>query len=515
MKTRALLFMCILYGILCTAAQAKIIYVDDDANGTNDGSSWQNAYIYFQDALADADSAEKPVEIRVAQGTYKPNQGQILNAPPVDHPEWAKFYLINNVTLKGGYAGVNETDPNQRNIEKYKTILSGDLAGNDINVNNPIELIDEPTRSDNCLTVIKGSSTDQTAVLDGFIITGGNNKTLIIDVLQGGGGMYNISGSPTINNCTFKDNASTGLGGAIFNRSHSNPTITNCLFINNYSRGRGGGGAVANASSSPTIVNCQFKSNYTSTKGGGIYNTAEWLPSGIDNGSNPTIINCIFSGNYASNEGGGIFSYDDYCSMIRNCIFYANFARNGKALSIHWENEVNNIIISNCIFWDGDNEMSESIPSTLSVTYSDIQGGWEGQGNIDIDPLFANPGYWADVNDPNIVVEPNNVNAIWIDGDYHLKSQAGRYEPNTQTWIQDDVTSPCIDAGELNSPIGLEPFPNGGRINMGAYGGTEEASKSYFGKPVCRTIVAGDINGDCKVDILDLEIMMSHWLEEH
>jgi len=64
------------------------------------------------------------------------------------------------------------------------------------------------------------------------------------------------------------------------------------------------------------------------------------------------------------------------------------------------------------------------------------------------------------------------------------------------------------------SPIGLEPFPNGGRINMGAYGGTAEASKSYFGAPVCETIVAGDINGDCRVDFADFGIMVSHWRAE-
>jgi hypothetical protein len=62
------------------------------------------------------------------------------------------------------------------------------------------------------------------------------------------------------------------------------------------------------------------------------------------------------------------------------------------------------------------------------------------------------------------------------------------------------------------SPIGYEPFPNGGGINMGAYGGTAEASKSYFGDPVCEAIVAGDINGDCKVDLSDIAIMCSHWL---
>ena len=71
-----LAFICLFLFTFCGFAHAnKIIYVDDDATGANDGSSWQNAYIYLQDALADADNSEKPVEIRVAQGTYKPDQG--------------------------------------------------------------------------------------------------------------------------------------------------------------------------------------------------------------------------------------------------------------------------------------------------------------------------------------------------------------------------------------------------------------------------------------------------------
>jgi hypothetical protein len=65
------------------------------------------------------------------------------------------------------------------------------------------------------------------------------------------------------------------------------------------------------------------------------------------------------------------------------------------------------------------------------------------------------------------------------------------------------------------SPIGPEPFPNGGRVNMGAYGGTVEASKSYFGEPPCETIVAGDINGDCTVDWVDFAFIALHWLEEN
>ncbi len=81
--------------------------------------------------------------------------------------------------------------------------------------------------------------------------------------------------------------------------------------------------------------------------------------------------------------------------------------------------------------------------------------------------------------------------------------------------MRDDVTSRCIDAGDPLGPIGIEPFPNGGIVNMGAYGGTAEASKSYFGKPPCETIVAGDINGDCAVDFKDFGIMALHWLENY
>jgi len=59
-----------------------------------------------------------------------------------------------------------------------------------------------------------------------------------------------------------------------------------------------------------------------------------------------------------------------------------------------------------------------------------------------------------------------------------LKSQAGRWDLAGQSWSADDVTSPCIDAGAPDTPIGLEPLPNGGIVNMGVYGATSQASKS-------------------------------------
>jgi len=139
--------------------------------------------------------------------------------------------------------------------------------------------------------------------------------------------------------------------------------------------------------------------------------------------------------------------------MITNCTFSSNSAEYfGGGLYSSGSNPK----LTNCIFWENTPDEIGAYPSTLIITYSDVQGGWEGEGNIDVDPLFADPA----------------------NGDYHLKSQAGRWDSLRESWVIDDVTSRCIDAGDPNSPVGLEPEPNGGRINMGAYGGTVEASKS-------------------------------------
>jgi hypothetical protein len=90
----------------------------------------------------------------------------------------------------------------------------------------------------------------------------------------------------------------------------------------------------------------------------------------------------------------------------------------------------------------------------------------------------AGPAMVVHIDDPNIVPEPEDPNAVQFDGDYHLKSGTGRWDPIEGDWIRDDVNSLCIDAGDPGSPVGDEPEPNGGIINMGAYGGTEQASMS-------------------------------------
>jgi len=296
---------------------------------------------------------------------------------------------------------------------------------------------------------------DSNSIVDGFTIT--NSETAI----------WCDQTSPTIINCTIKNN----ING--IRCWQSKAIIANCLIVGNsgkcncliypYCMPKGVG--INCVESSPTITNCTIADNSIKYWEGGV----------LCNRSSPIITNSIIWGN----------------SYSRDCIIDGN---------PHFPEGLCQI----------ETLKGTKLEGNALVSYSNIQGGWSGKGNIDIEPFFALPGYW----DPNGT--PNDLNNdFWVDGDYHLKSQAGRWDANEGRWTKDEVTSLCIDAGDPKSPIGLGPFPNGGIINMGAYGGTEEASKSYFGEPVCETIVAGDINGDCKVDFKDFAFMAFHWLEDN
>jgi len=362
-----------------------------------------------------------------------------------------------------------------------------------------------------------------------------------------GGAIYSYRGKPTLTNCRLINNSSTSWGGAMFNNAcsvilvdcvltgntasegggmmnytwrytdePSFPTFIRCQFVGNTAY-PSQGGAVFNYDCHPTFVQCLFSKNRAYKSGGAVHNHT----------SNGAFTECLFYDNRTNTDGGAIHAWNESSPIISNCTFVGNrAAKTGGAVSSQrWSNPV----LTNCILVDNRASMGNAISvlryvwdrvytSEIAVSWSNIERGYDGvyvesecnlsweYGNMDIDPLFAHPGYW-DANGT-----PDDANDdFWIQGDCHLKSQAGRYEPNNCTWATDDISSPCIDAGDPISAIGYEPFPNGGRINMGAYGGTAEASKSYFGQPPCGTIVAGDINGDCKVDAKDFALLARPW----
>ena len=267
-------------------------------------------------------------------------------------------------------------------------------------------------------------------------------------------------------------------GGSRWNQPRTRATIRTNTITRNYSEGGGGGISYCDGLIEKNTITGNTSHYWQG--GGGLYFCNGFIRNNLIVGNKGfgcegvaglkaccgIVQNCTISGNE-----GGVWGGVDYCPAI-----------------------------SNCIIWGNSPEQMSDLATPSYSCIQDWTGG--GEGNIDADPCFASPGYW-------------DSNGVWVDGDYPLKSQAGRWDANEGRWTKDEVTSLCIDAGDPASPIGFEQFPNGGIINMGAFGGTTEASKSYFGEPVCETIVAGDINGDCIVNLKDFAIMALHWLEEH
>ena len=413
----------------------QVITVDVNAAGNNDGSSWPNAYRQLQTALAAASSGD---EIRVAQGLYRP--------AGTGGDRATTFQLLNGVTIKGGYAGVTEPDPDVRDVDLYETILSGDLNGDD----GP----GFANNQDNSYHVVTGSFTDETAVLDGVTITGGNANGLSEHVR--GGGMYNASGNPSIINCVFIRNYAMVMGGGMFNYQ-SRPTLIDCAFIDNVCDDDGGG--IRNyLNSHAVITNCDFIGNSAVGDGGGLnnrknsnavvtgcvfVNNTAGMGGGMENHVGkaavtgvPVISNCLFIGN-VSPEGGGMRN-NDASSMITNCTFVGN---TGSGMN----NRKNTPTVTNCIFWSNTGGSFDGSGNPI-VTFSNVEGGFTGSSNIDVNPGFVQPGYW-------------NSDGTWVEGDYHLVTG-----------------SPCIDAGDpgfVTDPNETDmdgrPRVINGRVDMGAY----------------------------------------------
>jgi Leucine Rich Repeat (LRR) protein/parallel beta helix pectate lyase-like protein len=181
--------------------------------------------------------------------------------------------------------------------------------------------------------------------------------------------------------------------------------------------------------------------------------------------SSPTIANCLVVGNSASDADGAAIYCKNSDAVFTNCTVADN--RGGERGGGFHVVDSNTVLVNSIIWSNAPDEMVVSGAGELLVSYSSVLGGWPGRGNLDADPLFVQPGSWADPEDPD---------AFWMAGDYHLRSREGRWDAETQNWIVDEVTSPCIDAGDPLDSVENEAGSNGGAINMGAYGGTAGAS---------------------------------------
>ena len=137
---------------------------------------------------------------------------------------------------------------------------------------------------------------------------------------------------------------------------------------------------------------------------------------------------------------------------VRNSILFASGAGSG---CVHWDGygsyvgEYNDLYATDGAHVGRRTEIMESLSDWIVGTGRDATSCFA-------DPLWANPE----------------------NGDYHLMSRAGRYDPSTGTWVTDGLDSPCLDRGDPESPFDAEPQENGSRANVGLHGNTSEASKS-------------------------------------
>ncbi len=359
--------------------EAIIVYVDDDATGLNDGSGWADAYVDLQDALDETHANCLVSEIWVAAGTYKPD-----GASPGDR--LLSFELVDGVALYGGFAG-DETDLSQRPLDPdpftidpaVDSVLSGEIG-------------DSGTIYDNSNHVVYCDNSSA-GILDGFTVTGGYAPD------DGGGMFIDWAYGMTVTNCTFMANYSEYTGGGMVIVG-DDTTVTNCTFRGNiaglsldpYVDGYGGGMNIGGLGT--TVTNCTFWGNEA-----GLF-TEHAYGGGMSSWGNTKVANCKFFGNSAGSMPG-IYGYGGAMYIVSStevncCTLSANYAGDvGGGIYI----EGGAPTVANCILWSDNalNTADEIWDSSgmLVVSYSNVDGGWpgEGEGNIDLDPMFADAPY--------------------------------------------------------------------------------------------------------------------------
>ena len=415
---------------------AGLIYVDDTATGANNGTSWADAYTDLQDALAVATSG---TEIRVAAGLYLP--GTV---------EMDTFHLKNGVAIYGLFPN-GGGEPEERDFANY-TVLSGDLAGDDLAHSSGIVTDTANIVGDNAYHVVTANGVDNTAVLDGFYITAGqaDNSTWPDD---SGGGMFASSSNPFLQNIRFIGNYAVAGGGGVRLDSGSSPTLRWVYFDNNHADVSGGG--MLNADSNPLLINTAFTFNSAET-GGGMTN--------LD--SNPQVINGIFDGN-AAVYGGGMENNGSNPVLV-NVTFVENHASDvGGALRNRNDSLVD---VLNSIFWNNSPEQSYQEDTSIS-NFADslIQDGCP-LGSVCIGTVLT--------NDPLFVRDPGpGSDGMWGTpdddiGDLHLTVDSPAINAGNNIYLPADVTDLDGDTNTTEAipfDFDFNPRITNGTVDMGAY----------------------------------------------
>ncbi|MCX7803785.1 MAG: putative Ig domain-containing protein, partial [Planctomycetota bacterium] len=400
--------------------RVAIIYVDAKATGSNNGTSWLNAYTGLQPALLEAQSG---TQIWVASGTYKPGSQR------TDY-----FVIPSGVSLYGGFIGNGtggyETQLAQRNWVANPAVLSGDIGTPGV-------------QTDNSYHVVYGSHRTS---LDGFTVRDGYADYGSYPGNTGGGFYVPPYRIVRVENCLFTGNTAALQGGAV-HISYSQARIVNCIFLNN-SAGEYGGAGYIDSPSRAFIRNCALHGN-TARYGGG------FLLANV-----PDVANCVFYGNSA--ENGGAVMTNSVLADLTNCTFHGNSASavGGGIYSNYGQTR-----IRNCILWGNAAPTGQEIAAdgsgvTVDVSWSDVHDGVsggrvaqinggavsDGGGNIAADPLFVN------------AANPAGSDGRYLTADDGLAPASG---------------SPVVDSGTAAGAPAADcrgiPRPYGAGVDMGAY----------------------------------------------
>jgi len=344
-----LLICMALIALALTAPQAAlacgggIICVDVDAAGPiHDGLSWTTAYTNVQDALAATTATAH--EIWIAEGSYYPDLGMGQMNDSVTTP----FAIHPGLALYGGFAGTESTF-SRRAPAPHITVLSGDIDGNDLTDAHGVVTDTDNMVGNNTYHVITNrdvteTTSVETARLDGFTITAGNDKS---EMLSAGGGMDNY-GNVSLSNITFEGNWALS-GGGMYNHNSSNTVLMDVLFSHN--TGSYSGGGMYNEEGSNVIsANSTFEENLGGLSGGGMYNAQDshvilsavtfngngaQMGGGMYNTGHVTVTSGTFSSNMGG-RGGGAGIRNEYSGTLtlNDVVFKENWtAMNGGGIS--------------------------------------------------------------------------------------------------------------------------------------------------------------------------------------
>lgn len=476
--------------VTAVRANAGILYVDASASSpAPDGLSWTTAFTELQSALAVAMSGD---QIWVAAGVYKPDFDPGSGA--YSGYVTATFMLTDGVQLYGGFSS-GMISLTQRLSEVHLAVLSGDLESDD--QTDARHLITDTTyiSGTNVLHVVTAIGVDDTAVLDGFFVTGG--QAIDIAPHNVGGGMRVAEASPRIANVTFIGNwANSGGGMRIDN---ANPALVNVAFINNWAVS--GGGVASHNGSNPTLSHVVFDGNQASGGGGGMMNR---------DGSTPTLSDVVFSGNRA-NFGGGMVNWD--CSpLLTNVLFHSNVSTSvgGGIENIRGNPTLVNVVLSGnyAEINGGGMENNQSSPHLVNVTINGnaaLESGGGVYNEIGSAPAIQNSILWGNRDNTGTgtasaqirnvdstpvisytLVQASGGSAAWnsgvgVDGGGNLDADPQFIAPVNPTAapttggnLRLPFGSPAMDAGDnaaVLSPVDLDGKPRvvAPAVDMGAY----------------------------------------------